>query len=232
MQPEIPPATYYSFLILTVSVAVVFIREVKNLFPRQRSFAIGLSAWFFLQYFAGTMGFFAQGLGGLPPKIMIVVLPNFILIFYLWFSTKGGEIAQQFDLVFLTLFQSFRIFVELILWQLAGKELLPSVMSFEGRNFDVLIGVTAPVVAYLFSKGKISNLGLIIWNIGGIVLVTNVVLHGMLSLPGIELIRTNVPNFIISYAPFNLLPGVLVPIAYILHVFALRKLLKLKKSIQ
>jgi hypothetical protein len=225
MQPDIPLSLYYSFLTLSVITFTVIAWEVARRIPLHRSYFYALIVWFLLQYGAGKTGFFVRGLGELPPRIMLVVVPNVIFLLYLAFSVAGKRTASQFGLIFLTAMQTFRLGVEVVLWQLAGKGLLPDVMSFEGRNFDVLIGLSAPLVAYLYSKGKLSDSVLIAWNIAGLVLVTNVVVHGILSVPGIEVIRTNVPNAIISYAPFNLLPGVLVPFAYALHIFSLRQLL-------
>lgn len=225
MQPEIPSFIYYSFLVLSVFIFLLFIREIRKAFPEKKSYVIVLSIWFLVQYIAGKLGFFLTGVGELPPKIMFVVLPNFIFLLYLAFSDRGKDFALRFGLVMLTTLQSFRIILEIILWQLAEHRLLPIEMSFEGRNFDIIIGLSAPVIAYMISKGKISKQGIIVWNAAGLLIITNVVVHGMLSVPGIEAIQTSIPNFIVSYAPFNLLPGVLVPIAYMLHILSLRKIL-------
>lgn len=226
MHPEIPLTLYYSFLIFSVIMLIIVINAVRQAFPEKHSVAVWITLWFFVQYIAGKSGFFASGLGALPPKIMTVVVPNFGFIFYLWFSKKGSEIAGMFSLKFLTAIQSFRIGVEILLWQMAAVHLLPEEMSVEGRNFDIIVGLSAPVVLFLLWKERIGRKGLIAWNIAGLILVTNVVVHGMLAVPGIELIETNIPNFIISFAPFNLLPGFLVPIAYIGHVLSLGNLLK------
>lgn len=225
MVPDIPLSLYYSFLVLSVGTFIIVVREVRRTYPDKRSYIYGLTLWFFGQYLGGKLGFFATGIGELPPRIMLIVVPNFLFIFFLAFSATGKSLAKHWNILFLTAVQSFRIGVEFILWQLAGRELLPEVMSVEGRNLDVLVGVTAPIAAYLYAKGKISEQHLIFWNIAGLLLLTNVVVHGMLSVSGIEAISTNIPNFIISYAPFNLLPGVLVPIAYGMHVLSIRKLL-------
>lgn len=225
MHPVVPPTLYYSFLILSVFTAALIIGHGRHLLPERRTLWLGIALWFIAQYLAGKLGFFAHGIGEVPPRIMLVVVPNFVLLFSVAFSKTGRSLAAPFSLFFLTAVQSFRIGVEIVLWLLAGAQLLPEVMSFEGRNADVLIGLTAPVLAYLILKGKVSDRVMIVWNIAGLVILTNVVVHGMLSVPGIELIRTNVPNFIVSFAPFNLLPGALVPIAYLLHILSLRKLL-------
>ncbi len=225
MNAVVPLPLYYSFLTLSVLTTAVIIGHGRHLLPERRSLWIGMALWFIVQYLAGKLGFFANGIGEVPPRIMLFVVSNFALLIYLAFSGQGSALAAPFTLFFLTAVQSFRIGVEFVLWMLADIQLLPDVMSLEGRNFDIVVGLTAPVMAYLIMKGKASDRLLIGWNVAGLIILTNVVLHGMLSVPGIELIRTEVPNFIISYAPFNLLPGVLVPFAYLLHILSLRKLL-------
>jgi hypothetical protein len=43
--------------------------------------------------------------------------------------------------------QTFRVGVELAFWRLHAEGLAPVQVTFEGRNFDALVGLTAPVVA-------------------------------------------------------------------------------------
>ncbi|NUN69257.1 MAG: hypothetical protein HUU02_06050 [Bacteroidetes bacterium] len=225
MHPLIPLPLYYSFLFLSVLTTALLIGHGRHLMPERKPLWIGMALWFIVQYLAGKLGFFADGIGEVPPRIMLFVVPNFVMLIFLAFSRFGAHLAVPFSLFFLTALQSFRIGVEIILWLLAEERLLPLVMSWEGRNVDVLVGLTAPVLAVLLLKGKVSHRVMIAWNVAGLIIVTNVVVHGMLSVPGIERIVTDIPNFIVSYAPFNLLPGVLVPIAYLLHILSLRKLL-------
>lgn len=225
MHPEIPLELYYLFLVLVVAIVAFTVRSFRFAHPDKNIYALALIGWFLLQYVAGKLGFFVMGLGQLPPRIMAVVIPNFALLIYVSVSAFGRTFAAPFSLRFLTAVQAFRIVVEVVLWQLAAKELLPSVMSFEGRNFDILVGLSAPLMAYLHHRGSVSKRGMVIWNIAGMVILTNVVVNGFLSVPGIQMIATNVPNFIVSYAPFNLLPGILVPLAYLFHILSMKKLL-------
>ena len=44
--------------------------------------------------------------------------------------------------------------------------MIPQLMTFEGRNFDILSGITAPIIYWLaFRSGKTNRPLLIIWNI-------------------------------------------------------------------
>ena len=41
-----------------------------------------------------------------------------------------------------------RVGVEVVLFWLFIKRVVPESMTFEGRNFDIISGITAPFVAY------------------------------------------------------------------------------------
>lgn len=108
---------------------------------------------------------------------------------------------------------------------MAGK--LPVQMTFEGRNFDVITGVLALPVGYLLARKKrYASKWAIAFNIMGILLLLNILVIAVLSMPTPLRYFMNEPsNTLVAQFPFILLPGVLVPIAYTLHIFSLRQLL-------
>jgi hypothetical protein len=83
----------------------------------------------------------------------------------------------------LVLLQSFRIAVELLLLGAFINEKLPVQMTFEGRNFDVVTGLLALPVGYLMAKGRISRKFAIVFNIIGLVLLLNILVIAVLSMP-------------------------------------------------
>ena len=118
--------------------------------------------------------------------------------------------------------QVFRVFVEIVLWLLFIQNIVPVQMSFEGRNFDVLTGISAPIAAYLLVNNRIA---LFIWNICGLALLANILTIAILSLPTPLRVFMNEPaNTIVVHFPFVWLPGLLVPMAYGLHFLSLRQL--------
>lgn len=128
--------------------------------------------------------------------------------------------------------QNFRFFVEILLWLLFIASALPVQMTFEGRNLDVLSGLTAPVIAFFVARKKISKTGLIAWNIVCLLLLINIVTVAMLSTPSPIRVFMNEPaNTIVAVFPISFLPGFLVPLAYILHFLSLRQL-AVKRSSQ
>jgi len=110
------------------------------------------------------------------------------------------------------------------------QELLPIQMTFEGRNFDILAGITGPIVAYLaYSKKVLSRSVVIAWNILCLGLLINIVVTALLSIPSPFRYFMNEPaNTIVAEFPIIWLPGFLVPLAYGLHFLSLRKLINEK----
>ena len=195
---------------------------------RQKIFsATGLviTIWSVLLLILSYKGFFAD-FSHLPPKpgiALLVPLP-FVLLFT--FSKKGTELLQSIPSHWLIYLQSFRIAVELLLLLafIGGK--LPVQMTFEGRNFDIVTGVLALPVGYLLAtrKSYAKKLALA-FNVIGLLLLLNILIIAVLSMPTPFRYFMNEPaNTIVARFPYILLPGVLVPIAYGLHILSLRQL--------
>lgn len=163
-----------------------------------------------------------------PPWILLLVLIQLAFVFWLgWFSSWSELLAEipQYILVGL---QCFRIPVELLLATLATRKLLAIEMTYYGRNFDVLEGITAVVLAiWLKRRGEESLRHVVLlWNVIGLSLVTVVLVHGVLSVPyPSQLLHLTVPTYIIAYFPVVWLLTVLVPIAYLLHLVSIRRCL-------
>jgi len=156
---------------------------------------------------------------------MPVLAIPMIAILGFTFSKAGKEILLQIPAENIIRLQSFRFFVELLLWALFIENVAPVQMTFEGRNFDVLSGITAPIVALLLAKGKISKSVLVAWNIACLALLVNIVSVAILSMPTPLRVFMNEPsNTNVTQFPVSWLPGLLVPLAYGLHFLSLRKL--------
>ena len=118
--------------------------------------------------------------------------------------------------------------MELILWALFLEGVIGKQMTFEGRNFDVLVGITAVPVAYLIASGKLkSKAAMMTWNIFGLIMLANIVSVAILSTPLPFRVFTEGPaNTVIAYFPFVWLPGFVVPVAFAMHLFSIRKALQ------
>jgi hypothetical protein len=155
----------------------------------------------------------------------VIAIPLITIVIFL-FSSRLSEILQNIPVANLIHLQSFRFFVELLLWALFTAGLAPEQMTFEGRNFDILTGITAPLMAWLVSKNKISKAALIVWNLAGLLLLINIVTVAILSTPSpLRVFMIEPANTIVALFPVSWLPGFLVPLAYTLHFFSLKQLL-------
>jgi len=182
-----------------------------------------VSAW----SLTGRMANFAM----FPLNVLPILIIPLITILAITFSKTFRKIIIHVPAQNLVRLQSFRFFVEILLWALFIQNQLPVQMTFEGRNFDVLSGLSAPIVAYLISRQKLSPAGLLIWNVLCLGLLLNILGTAILSMPTPLRIFMNEPaNTIITAFPVSWLPGFLVPLAYGLHFFSLRQL-AIKKSI-
>ena len=167
-----------------------------------------------------------------PPKMMIVLVVPLVSILILTFSKGMGRLLDAIPPHWIVYLQSFRIVVEILLWMLFLQTLLPEQMSFEGRNFDVLVGLTAPVFGFfVFAKKKWPRIVGVLWNIAGLGLLLNIVVIALLSMPTPFRYFLNEPsNTIVAEFPIIWLPGILVPIAYSMHFFSLRQLARQKAT--
>ena len=185
-----------------------------------------LLVWLFYTLIMGLSGYLLD-FTFMPPKLLLITLPPLLFILILFLSKDFHRFVQPFDNFWFIYPQSFRILMEFILWLLFRYKVIPVQMTFEGRNFDILIGVTAPLIAYYcFNKKSWSPKVAIIWNIAGLLLLANAVLVAILSTPyPFRVFMNNPVNTIVFYFPFVWLPSVVVPFALLLHLISLRRLI-------
>lgn len=179
-------------------------------------------AWLVLLGVLSTRGFFTD-FSSLPPRLIFALLPPLLLVLLFTRSQTGKKFLQHIQPQWLIYPQSFRILVEIALWLLVSHGSLPTQMSFEGRNFDMLTGLLAfPVGYYCFVKKKWPPVVALLYNIAGLVLLLNIVAVTTLSMPTPLRVFHNQPDSgIVTTFPFIYLPGFLVPLAYTLHILSL-----------
>jgi hypothetical protein len=150
-----------------------------------------------------------------------------LLLIVLFFVTKRGRgFIDRMDLRALTLLHVVRVPVEVVLFALAVHKTIPEILTFEGRNFDIIVGITAfPMAWWVFAKAG-SKKVLLAWNFVGILFLFNVMIHGILSAPfPFQQFGLDQPNIAMLHAPFLLLPGLIVPLVMFSHFAAIRLIL-------
>ena len=193
----------------------------KSIFRRTAVLLIG---WLFLLGILSVRGFFTN-FSQLPPRLSFALLVPLPLVLLFMRSKAGKQLLNDIKPQWLIYLQSFRILVEIALWLLVRNGLLPEQMSFEGRNFDILTGLLAfPVGYYCFVKKSWSPVAALLYNIAGLVLLLNIVAITTLSMPTpLRFFHNQPDSSLLTKFPFIYLPGLLVPLAYTLHIFSLRQ---------
>jgi hypothetical protein len=185
-----------------------------------------LPLWLIFQATISILGFY-QITDTTPPRLLAFgVLPAVLFIIGLFIFSR--DFIEKLPLQTLTFLHVIRIPVELVLLWLFQNGQVPQLMTFEGRNFDILSGITAPIVAWLaFRGGKINKPLLIIWNAICLILLFNIVFHAAFSIPSpIQQFASEQPNRAVLHFPFVWLPTMVVPIVLFCHLVSLWQLLR------
>ncbi len=165
---------------------------------------------------------------GMPPRFVLLIGPALLCILLLFLTSSGRSFIDSLDAGRLTLLHVVRIPVELVLLGLFLHGAIPEVMTFEGRNFDIISGFSAPLVYYFGYVQKRLGKGLLIaWNLVCLSLLVNVVAHAILAAPtDFQRIGFDQPNVGVLYFPFVWLPGLVVPLVLFAHLVSIRRLMK------
>lgn len=185
-----------------------------------------LALWLALQSILTLTGVY-ENTTALPPRIFLLgVLPMLLVILLLFITQAGRAFTNSLKLQHLTWIHIVRIPVEIVLWQLYIHGSIPQLMTFEGRNFDILAGLTAPLIAWCIAKGKIGRGSILAWNIICLALLMNIVVNAFLSAPSpLQQLAFDRPNIAILHFPFSLLPVFIVPVVLFSHLASIRILL-------
>ena len=192
--------------------------------------AIGLGSWLLLTG-ALAAGGLVSDFSSFPPRVMPIIVASLVIVIVIAASPLGGKIMSRSPLAFLVGFHVFRVAVEVVLFLLERAGIVPVQMSFEGRNWDILAGLTAPLVALLIARKALPNWGLLLWNLVSLGLLTNIVVIALLSMPTPFRVFLNEPaNTFITTLPYIWLPTLLVPAALFGHLLVFRRLLTAKRA--
>jgi hypothetical protein len=186
---------------------------------------LAMAGWLALTAALAGRGFF-EDFYALPPHMLLAIGPPLLAALALTASGRLDPLLAALPPSWPVGAQAFRIVVEIVLWRLAVAGVAPEIMTFTGRNVDILVGLTAPVVAYAcFVRRAWPARVAWWWNWAGILILLNVVVHAQLSAPTrFRLFETDPPTTFIGDVPYIWLPAFLVPLAWALHAVSLRQL--------
>jgi hypothetical protein len=225
---EMTVALFLGFLAVMTAVIVALIARYVD---RRVAFRVlvGLAAWFL---YVGLMSHFRvfRNVAMRPPGAAFLLAPVvlFLSIFVVFMvrSSAGSRLALVFPLWIVLGTQTFRVGVELFLHQLWMNGIVPKMLTFEGANVDIYIGASAPLVAWLATRGRVGVRVALAWNVLGLIALANVAVRAVLTAPGpFNVIHAEVFNRMFGTFPFMFIPGFFVPLAVTLHVLAIRAII-------
>lgn len=185
--------------------------------------AFGLLIWMGGTYLAAMLGLLR--FDGVPSTMMLLVPVMMALSVGLGVSGIGRRLATGVPLWILVGVQAFRLPLELLMHDAYVAGMMPVQMSYSGLNFDIVTGVTAVLVAILVATGRAGARLVRRWNVGGAVLLCNIIVVSLLSTPTpLRVFTTQPANTWVTTAPYVWLPAVMVAFAILGHIVILRAL--------
>jgi hypothetical protein len=185
-----------------------------------------LGLWLVVVFAAAYIGIFGAGSRfsmSVPLPLGVAFLIP-ILTFTFWYklSPRFREYALTRNPARLTLWHVERV-GGITFLILMSKHLLPPTFALPAGLGDIAIGLTAPLIAWQFSKTKHYSRMFVIWNALGIADLVIAVTTGVLSSNanfGI-LQHGEVTTQLMGQLPLSLVPTFLVPLFVILHLINL-----------
>jgi hypothetical protein len=183
--------------------------------------SLGTAAWMTVTWLVADRGTFREW-DRLPPSFAVLVLLIFIIAGRLAAGRVGGQLAASIPLWVLVAVQGFRLPLEIAMHRMAERGIMPDQMSYSGRNFDIVTGITALVVAALVASGRAGRGLVTAWNVLGLALLLNIIVVAVLSTPFFAFFGPERLNIWVTYPPFVWLPAVMVLAALAGHLIIFR----------
>jgi len=215
---------YINAIFITTTLLSIFLFYKAS--KKSKNTLVLLFAWLIFQAALGLSGFYTIT-KSFPPRFALLALPALLFIIALFITANGKAYLDKLDAKALTILHIVRIPVELCLYWLFLHKAIPKLMTFEGRNFDIIAGLTAPLIFYFgYVKNALNKKMLLLWNFICLGLLLNIVINAVLSAPSsFQQFAFDHPNTAILYFPFVWLPCCVVPLVLLAHLVCIKKLL-------
>ena len=174
--------------------------------------------------FLSMKGFFS--VVSFPPRFPLLFAPSLIFMFYvLSLKISGGlSFLKNSSAAGLVVLQFFRFVLEFVVVALYRQEMVPKEITYQGRSFDLLVGISSLVVGYLLYK-KVpyaERIG-VFFNLFGLASLVNIIFIAASSFP--SPFQTLAINYLPTFFPGLLIPAFIAPFALFMHILSLKQLL-------
>ena len=225
----VPSYISLTFLITVFAAVIIFISALKR--APSASFAakalvFGIPFWMIFQA-ALAIGGFYQFTSSVPPRLMLFGPFLAMIAIATLFLFARESLITNLPIKTLTIIHIVRVPIEFVLLWLFQAGQLPLAMTYHGYNFDILSGITAPIVYWAaFRKVGVNKMLLTVWNCLALVLLVIIVSLAIAAFPSpMQTIAFDQPNRAVIFFPYVWLPTLVVPIVLFCHLASLYKLL-------
>jgi hypothetical protein len=190
-----------------------------------RNYSLGVLAWLAFTGALAKSGFLASS-DGFPPPFIVLLVPLLVLPIWLARSPVGTLLIDRAPLAWLIGFSALRLPLELVMHQAALEGAMPPQMTYTGLNFDIVTGLSAIVVAAVVAQGYSPRWLIAAWNTLGSLLLLNIVVIAVASLPQFRAFGSDPAhvNTWVAHFPFVWLPAGCVAAALFNHALVWRAL--------
>jgi hypothetical protein len=232
-------AIFYGLAIAIVGGALVLLRAASRASGDspsqaarlQRRFLLGTAIWLSVVSAAAFSGLLLPR-DGPPLPFALMIISILVLGVAIARSTIGERLARGSSLAALVGFQSFRFPLELAMHRAYTEGLMPIQMSYSGRNFDIVTGLTALLLAFAMIVTRVPRWVVAAWNVMGLILLANILGVAIMSTPVFAYFGPDRLNVWVMWMPYTLLPAVMVLAAWAGHLIVFRALAQPSSSIQ
>lgn len=220
---QIPSALNFGFIATTLVFYVLFLFSMlsgsERVQRRVHMIALVLLAWIIFQSTLALNGWYMNRTAT-PPHMIFPVIVTFSLMTLAFATPRGRRFIGGLSPFALTLLHVIRIPVEICLYWLAYYKQVPWSMTFYGHNYDIVFGITAPIIAWFgIRKRRIPTRLIQAWNVAGIISLLIIIVTAFGAAPSpLQSWDFQQPNYAVLHFPFIWLPSVIVPLVLFAHI--------------
>ena len=137
------------FIIILIFTIGVF--HISN--GKPKLLTILIISWTIVQSLISLSGFYTNT-DAFPPRFGLVIIPVLIVLTFSLLPKQRNFILNVRNNKLSTFLHCIRLPIEIILLQLFLYGMIPELMTFEGRNFDIIQVFLLQLLVYFFGKIK------------------------------------------------------------------------------
>jgi hypothetical protein len=225
--PIYVPLTFLLTTLATFSFLYFMVHSTQTKNERNLTMIVStfILSWMFVVAILSINEFFLV-FDSMPPRFLLAIGVPIITIIALFTKKRTRAYIKRIPITTITYIHIIRVPVEIVLWWLFIGGLIPQALTFEGVNYDILAGISAPFVAiFMVGLRSKSRIGAILWNVIALGLLLNIVIRAVLSAPlPFKQFAFDNPQTAVFYFPYIWLPAFIVPIVLFSHLASLLKL--------